>query len=60
MAATLIPDTVLPLYSRDVWSAVFPASPPDARACVVLVVGPMVKRPRPLTGMSRTTPIGLL
>ena len=31
--STLIPDTVLPIYSRDVRSSVNPASPPD-------VVGP--------------------
>jgi hypothetical protein len=37
-----------------------PASPADARARGVLVVGTMVTRPRRLTGMWRTTPIGLL
>jgi hypothetical protein len=44
-ARTLIPDTVLPIYSCDVWSSVLPASPPDARARGVPVVGTAVSTP---------------
>ena len=61
---TLIPDTVLPVYSGD-RAIRFSRAVASRRAGPrVPVVGsggqhPMVTRPR-LTGMSRTTPIGLL